>query len=43
MYMQEVAHFVDGDDYHSSENVRKMNSGQPLIDAVCVELTSAYY
>lgn len=35
LHMQEEAEFADGDDYHSSENLRKMSSGQPLTDEVC--------
>lgn len=36
VHMQEEAEFADGDDYHSSANLRKMSSGQPLTDEVCV-------
>ena len=38
--LQENAQFVDGDDYHSRENVKKMSSGQPLTDQVYIACDS---
>lgn len=34
MYCQEKAVFIEGDDFHTPENINKMGRGQPLTDQV---------